>query len=166
MLNPEGGEVVLGPFSNLYTLQNQVLSYIGIYDSMTNDEYSKKLKEDAKWYAGGEEAAGILRGETEYWKKYVKLLIEHQMCLRNKSIKCWSGGVGDDIHNVLTKVEGFVMEKAPEPIQKMVRRFASVISKGKRSSVTGCSSCGGTVVMSPSVANMGRAGKLNKITGG
>lgn len=151
MLSPDGRTVELGPFGSIYTLVNQIMSYIGVYDGMTENKYSEKLKE---------QAAIVTDGNLE---KYVKLLAEHQMCINNKAIKCWSGGVGDDVHTVISKVEGFVIDNAPEPIVRLVRRFATAVTKGKSSTVTGCSSCGGTRTMDPKVNNLGRAGTLNRI---
>lgn len=150
MVNPAGDQVSLGPFSTAYTLVNQVMSYINTYDSMTEDKYSIKLKE---------EAAKVAEGDLQ---KYVKLLVEHQMCVRLKGrIDCWSGGVGDDVHTVISKVEGFVLEQAPAVIVNAVRRFAQAVTNGKSNKVSGCSSCGGTTVMDPSKNNLGRAGALN-----
>ena len=150
MVNPAGDQVTLGPFSTAYPLIDKVMSYIEVYDSMTDSKYSVRLKEEAARVAGGD------------MRKYVKLLIEHQMCVRLKGrIQCWSGGVGDDVHTVISKVEGFVLENAPAVIVGAVRRFAKAVTRGASNTVSSCSSCGGTAVMDPSKNNLGRAGALN-----
>lgn len=150
MVNPAGDAVSLGPFSTAYPLIDKVLSYIEVYDSMTDQKYSVRLRE---------EAARVAEGDL---RKYVKLLVEHQMCVRLKGrIQCWSGGVGDDVHTIISKVEGFVLDNAPAVIVGAVRRFAKALSKGKSSTFTACGSCGGTAVMDSKVNNLGRAGALN-----
>lgn len=154
MMNPAGEEVVVGPYGTIYQAVNQVMSYIDVYDTATSYKYGKRLREQAGVYTRGD------------LTKYVKMMIEHQMCVRHKgNVQCWSGGIGDDIHDVVCKVEGWVLEKAPAPIVKMVRRFAKAASKGKSNSFAGCASCGGTSIMNPAVENLGRAGKLNKFIG-
>ena len=150
MINPAGDTVTLGPHPTIYQLVNQVMSYIGVYDGMTENKYSAQLTEQANKVSDGN------------LEKYVKLLVEHQTCIRLKGkIDCWSGGVGDDVHEFISKVEGFVLEKAPAPIVGIVRRFAKAVTKGKSSTFTACSSCGGTAVMDAKVNNLGRAGALN-----
>ena len=70
--------------------------------------------------------------------------------------------MGDDVHTVISKVEGFVLDNAPAVIVGAVRRFAKAVTRGKSNTVSGCSSCGGTAALDPNAKNnLGRAGALN-----
>jgi len=80
-----------------------------------------------------------------------------------RAIKCWSGGLGDDIHNVISKVEGFIFEQAPKPVVNMITRFARIATRGRSNTFSSCASCGGTSVMKADTNNLGRAGRLNNM---
>jgi hypothetical protein len=141
---PQGGT------NTIQELLTLVLSYIQTYDNHTNNEYSKQQR----IYA---EEDGLS------FNAYMIKLIEHQFCLRNSNTTpCWSGGVGDTIHNALTKVDGWI-EHTPEVLQQKVQAAISFLTPSKSKTFGGCSVCGGSKVMSRSSNNLGRAGKLNNI---
>lgn len=153
MEDPSGNEVMVPPergLPNLAALTAMVLSYINIYDNATQNQYSLKQRELAA-------QAG------KPFESYIRKVIEHQFCLRNKNqgVDCWSDGLGDDIHNTLSKVDGFV-EKAPTAIRNVIEKAISAITPSRSKSFGGCSSCGGGRSFSPSQDNLGRAGKLNR----
>ena len=152
----EGNEVVIpnGPGLNRVTdLIPLVLSHIAVYDNHSSNEYSKEQRRLA------EEAYPNVGNSFE---KYLLKLIEHQMCLRNKTtIQCWSEGTGDDIHNALSAVDGWVA-KTPQVIKNIVQVGIARITPSHSKTFGGCSACGGSRTMSPKINNLGRAGRLNR----
>lgn len=149
--NPEGEEVVVPPsgwFNTLQQLKEAVLSYIDIYDTATGGAYSKEIRRDA-------EKEGLSLDA------YMIKLIEHQFCLRNSGIKCWSSGVGDTIHSILSKVDGFIEKASPAVRGKMQDAIERVTPSHSRT-FGGCSVCGGSRVMKSSGSNLGRAGRFNR----
>lgn len=98
-------------------------------------------------------------------------IIEHQICLRSTNPKdqCWSGGLGDDIHLFVGKIDDAIEKKAPSAVKKAYQTTAQTITKltGKKSHkrLSSCSGCGGTVVYDTRIgrANLGRAGRLNAV---
>lgn len=152
LINPAGEEITVGPHSSLNSLLDQVMSYIEVYDGMTDREYSKKQRQLAM-------ESGI------DFRKYMLQLTEHQMCLnfRNKGVECWSSGLGDDTHNLLAKVDGFVEKIQSAPVKRIISRAIEIITPSKSKTLGGCSSCGGSRVMKPESDNLGRAGRLNRL---
>ena len=149
-----GGETVQVPPSGgvntINALLTMVLSYIQTYDNHTAGEYSKQQRIYAEEYGLSFDA-------------YILKLIEHQFCIRNKATTpCWSDGVGDSIHNALTKVDGWI-EHTPEVVQQKVQAAIAFLTPSKSKTFGGCSVCGGSKVMSRSTNNLGRAGTLNNI---
>jgi len=153
IIGPDGEEVIIPPERGMPTIgkiTNAVMSHIGVWDAHTDNEYSQVQRQLA-------EESGM------EFKAYIMKLIEHQMCLRNKSsIKCWNDGAGDSIHNMLSKVDNYV-EKTPEPIRRLVGAAIAKITPSRTRSFGGCAACGGSRVMSPNQDNLGRAGKVNRL---
>jgi hypothetical protein len=87
-------------------------------------------------------------------------IIEHQICIRmvHPYRYCYSGGIGDDIHNKWIKPFLSSIEVKVEKMGKLGKLVATVVKK-----VKSCGGCGGTRVFKSGVNNMGRAGKLNKL---
>jgi hypothetical protein len=152
MIDPKGEEVAVPPSgvsSSKQKLLNQVLSYIGMYDNITGNEYSKEQRRLA-------EEAGMP------FDQYIGKLIEHQLCLRSKSIKCFNDGVGDAVHEVMGKIDGFV-ERAPKPIKLLIQKVFAEVTPSKSRTLGGCSACGGSRIMAPRANNLGRAGTMNRL---
>lgn len=147
----EGNDIVIPPYStssSIEELLSLVLKYIQEYDNVSNGEYSKTQRE-------------LAAKEGMSFEDYMKKLINHQMCLRNRGvIPCWSDGLGDNIHNLFDKVASF--KKAPESTKTKIQNIISSFVPGFVIKGAGCASCGGSMVMSPTKDNLGRAGKLNK----
>ena len=153
--DPNDQEVMI-PSDGVHThkdrLLNQVLSYINMYDNVTSNEYSKEQR-----------ALAAQAGRD--FEGYIGQLIENQMCLRNKWIKCYTDGVGDKIHEAMGKVDGYI-EKAPAPVRKVIQKMIASVTPSKTKSFGGCGACGGTRIMSPRGNNLGRAGTLNRFLKG
>lgn len=151
LIDPDGNEVRIpneGGFSSLQQVTGAVLSYITVYDNATKGEYSKNLQEEA------DKLDLDLRG-------YLSKLIQHQLCLTNKAVACWSDGFGDNIHRLLGKVDSYV-EKAPAKVKQLMQTAISRMTPSRARSFSSCGACGGTRVMDPKVNNLGRAGRFNR----
>lgn len=149
IIDPSGNEVVVppsDPCNSVGRLHGMVMGVINVYDNITGGEYSKKQRE-------------LASAKNMDFEDYVFKLIENQMCSRFK-IDCWSEGIGDDIHNVLSKVDDFI-EHTPAPVRKVMQAVVAKVTPSKTKRFGSCSSCGGTRAMNPSVDNLGRKDKLN-----
>lgn len=152
LIDPNGEEVIIPPEGGHSTkdkLVRQVMSYIGMYDNITSREYSKEQR-----------ALALEAGKS--FEEYISKLVEHQVCIRNKSVKCFNDGVGDKIHEAMGKVDGYI-EKAPLPVRKIIERMVASVTPSRSKTLGGCGGCGGTRVMSPNRNNLGRAGRLNRL---
>lgn len=151
MLDPEGNTIMVPPSGTLNSigeLLGQVMAHFRIYDSATNGRYSEKQREFAD-----------KQGMT--FDEFMIQLIEHQMCINGMGqVPCWSGGLGDDIHNVMKGVDKAI-SKAPFKLQQAAQVLISKLTPSGSRTLSGCSSCGGTPVMDPNANNLGRAGTVN-----
>lgn len=153
MMNPEGDEITLPPqghMNDIYSLVNIVLSYITMYDNVTDGEYSKRQRE-------------LAEAKDMPFEQYIRKLVEHQMCLRFKSsIPCWSDGAGDDLHSLLSKVDGYVEKIQSSTIKRFIERSIKKITPSGHKKFSSCQTCGGSQVMNPNINNLGRADRLNR----
>jgi len=127
------------------------MSHIRVFDEVTKGKYTKLIREEAAKY-------------NETMEVYMLRVIDHQMCLTNKAIDCWKG-VGDVVHNVLGKVDGYV-KHTPMVVRKKVEAAIQRITPSRSKSFGGCSACGGSRVFHPYENPLGRAGTLNRKLGG
>jgi len=151
MVDMGGNEITVPPSggtNTLHQLVTQVLSYIQVYDNHTDGEYSKAQRVLA-------EGAGVS------FEAYIARLVEHQFCIRSRSVKCWSDGLGDDIHSALSVVDGWVA-KTPEVVRSKIQNAIEMLTPSGSKTFRGCAACGGSRVMDPSINNLGRAGRLNR----
>lgn len=99
-------------------------------------------------------------------RAYLGLLIEHQICLRAKDAGkvglCFSGGLGDNIHSAISKVESAVLKNIPQRAKTLYHKVVTAISPSSGGKLSGCTRCSGTRGFSAKQNNLGRAGKLNK----
>lgn len=157
--DPEGNELRLpatGHFKNKQEAVTHVTSYINHLAESGHVEYKNTI-------IAGAGRLGI--SVTEY----SGLLIEHQLCLRNKGVEsglCYNSGFGDTLHQIAGKVDT-IIAKAPAPIQKAAKAILSRVlpkdNKGKpQVRAGGCSRCGGTRTFTANKNNLGRASNLNK----
>lgn len=99
------------------------------------------------------------------YTEYVKVSIEHQICLRNEGENlCWDSGFGDQVHSFFTHLDKSI-ESASKPLRvvgKILTSAATLVATGKaQKNFRGCSSCGGTRTFSAVQNNLGRAGAVN-----
>ncbi len=155
MTDPAGEEITVPQTgtNTLPSLLNIVMSLIAAYDNATNQEYSKVQRE-------------LAEAEGTDFREYIGKIIEHQLCLRMVGrVDCWNDGYGDKLHSKLSAVDGFV-EYTPPLIRKALQFAVSKITPSRSRSFSGCAACGGTMVFSPELDNLGRAGKWNNALGG
>lgn len=149
----EGNEIQVPPsghFNALPQLTAAVISIMGVFDSHSGGEYTKKPRKLAK-------------KEKLEWDRYVETLIQHQICVNNQGmIPCWSDGFGDDLHQKAAQVDQYIA-KLPEGPRKVVQRAVQAVTPSHTPTLSGCSSCGGTQVFDPNVNNKGRAGYVNSV---
>ena len=152
LVDPEGIELSIpniGTYNTRELLFNAVMSYVRVYDEVTKGGYTKKAREEAeKW--------GVS------FEVYMRKVIDHQMCLTNRAIDCWSDGLGDDLHKALGKVDGYV-KRTPAIVRKTVQAAIQKLTPSKSATFGGCSSCGGSRVFRPYENNLGRAGRMNNL---
>jgi hypothetical protein len=154
IVTPTGEDQIIPPtgYSNSKeSLLNTVLTIISTYDSVSDGEYSKRLRELAE------------QSDVSF-AVYIGMLIEHQLCLRlgGNRLPCWNDGLGDRIHEMMKPIDSFVAN-TPEPVKKVLQRAIERITPSKSKTLSGCSACGGSKRMNPNDDNLGRAGKLNRI---
>lgn len=95
----------------------------------------------------------------------LQVIIEHQICVcqDNPTEVCWSGGIGDDLHNKwigpFLKRLARAMDTSEEGVISRARRAVAKTAE----KIAGCSSCKGSRVYQNGKNNLGRAGTLNKI---
>ena len=158
MQDPSGDEMRLptkaGFASSLNQLTEMVVSQISSFDKVTDNGYSKKLRESAA-------------KQNLAFSQYMSKLVEHQICLRqpNSTEFCWGDGFGDEVHKFFTKIDGWFKDKPRlmQGIGTMATQIATKLATGTaKHKFSECSTCGGTKVLSKNKDNLGRAGKLNR----
>lgn len=140
----------VGSYNTRRLLHIAVLSHIRIFDEVTKGKYTKKTREEAeKW--------------GEDFETYMLRVIDHQLCLTNRAVQCWSDGLGDAIHEQMGKIDGYV-KHVPLVIRRKVETAIQKITPSKSKTLKACATCGGTKVFQPYENNLGRAGTLNRWT--
>lgn len=93
-------------------------------------------------------------------------IIDHQICSRAQDPleDCWSGGLGDDLHNkwigpFLRRAAAKIAPRNSGSIMAVARQAVSEAIK----KVANCRTCGGGKVYKEGETGMGRAGKINKV---
>jgi hypothetical protein len=142
----------IGTFNTKAQLHAAVMSHIRVFDEVTKGGYTKLIREEAdKW--------------KETLDQYMGRVIDHQLCVTNRAVDCWNEGLGDQIHEVMGKVDGYV-KKTPEVVRKKVEAAIQRITPSRSKSFGGCSACGGSRVFHPYENPLGRAGTVNRWTKG
>lgn len=140
---------------NLHALALEVESQFEVFDVATDRKYTELIRKEAK-------------ALSKDYLDYIKILIEHQICLRhdNNNDLCWNDGLGDRLHEISGKVDHMI-SKFPAPLKKMAEAAVKVATKaatGKAQKKLGvCGTCGGTDSFDPNKKNLGRAGSLNNM---
>ena len=155
VINPENNQVFTIPIDgkkskSIQELTSLVVSQMAEFDRISNNEYTKKAREEA------------VKLDISF-PAYVQKLIHHQIC-RKGLADCYSNGVGDDIHKLFGGLDGIVA-KLPTPLRRAAEAVTKVITGGQKK-LGGCSACGGTKTFEPSKNNLGRAGTVNRVTKG
>lgn len=138
--NPQGA-------NSLEECLGLTMEYIDAYDNATNGEYSRNQR-------------SLALDASMDFRSFMRKLIEHQMCLRGKA-ECYQDGLGDKLHNVMTKVDA-VVASAPGPLKKVAESIIAAITPSHTTTLGGCSRCGGTRTFQKNKDNLGRAGRLNR----
>lgn len=151
LIDGAGNDVTVGPANGLDNLVLMTLEYIAAYDSASNGEYSKPLRDRAT-------EAG------DSFPVYIKRILVNQICKRYRGrVKCMRGGRGDDLHALLGKV-GSLIAIAPERVKKAARAVIKKLTKGSET-LGDCNTCGGTTKINRNVDNLGRVDKVNRFFG-
>lgn len=87
------------------------------------------------------------------------IIIEHQICLRQPAPMevCWNDGIGDELANEwITPILTSIARKAAKLGAEKIARIITLVA--------GCSPCKGAKTYVAGESNLGRAGKLNKLS--
>lgn len=138
------------PSGGIHQLVHAVITQMNEFDRVSNNSYSAKARSRA--------------AELNItFEQYMTQVVHHQLCLRNSHIAglCYSNGIGDSIHELLSGVDK-VVDKLPEALKDKVKKVIQKITPSRTSTLGGCSVCGGTRSFSSKKDNLGRAGRLNE----